>query len=309
MSENILAKVAFETNLYANNYINSQEFTPNSRVNYWKETNIGELYGFLATSMLMARIKKLELNEYWTTDPLLATPIFNKIMSRDRYLLLLRMLHFCCNDNQISGDRLFKLDVVLNEIRANFNAGMVPFQNLVIDESLVLWKGRLSFKQFIKTKRHRFGIKLFVLCDVETDFILDFIIYIGAQTRLLECDKNIGISGAVVMTLMAPHLKKGYNLYTDNWYTYLILCQHLQKKKDNTNRNSKKKNRRGMPELKKKLCYGEIQSSHTKSMMALKWLDRREVFMLSSLYDSGLVNTSKINKISGKVIKKTKMYS
>jgi len=57
------------------------------------------------------------------------------------------MLHFCNNENQKSGDRLFKLDVVLDEIRANFKAGMVPFQNLVIDESLVLWKGRLSFKK------------------------------------------------------------------------------------------------------------------------------------------------------------------
>lgn len=206
---------------------------------------------FLATSMLMARNKKLEINEYWSTDPLLMSPIFNKILSRDKYLLILRMLHFCNNENQISGDRLFKLDVVLDEIRANFNAGMVPFQNLLIDESLVLWKERLSFKQFIKSKRHRFGIKLFVLCDVETDFILD-IIYIGAETRLLQCDKNIGISGAVVITLMAPYLKKGHNLYTDNWYTSPILCQHLLKKKKTTLTGTVRKNRGGMPDLKKK---------------------------------------------------------
>jgi len=29
------------------------------------------------------------------------------------------------------------------------------------------------------------------------------------------------------MTLMVPYLKKGHNLYTDNWYTSPILCQHL----------------------------------------------------------------------------------
>lgn len=124
---------------------------------------------FLATSMLMARNKKLEINEYWSTDPLLMSPIFNTILSRDKYLIILLMLHCCNNENQISGDRLFKLDVVLDEIRANFMAGMVPFQNLVISERLVLWKGRLSFKQFIKSKRYRFGVKLFVLCDVESD--------------------------------------------------------------------------------------------------------------------------------------------
>jgi len=137
------------------------------------------------------------------------------------------LLHFCNNENQEKGNHLFKLDVVLDEIRTNFKAGMVPFQNIVIDESLVLWKGRLSFKQFIKSKRHRFGIKLFVLCDVETDFI----IYTGAETRLLPYDANIGISGDVVKTLIAPYLNKGYNLYTDDWYTSPILAKYLYHKK------------------------------------------------------------------------------
>lgn len=239
--------MAFETNRYAEDYLKNEIVTPKSRVKCWKPTNIEELYIFLATCMLITRSKKLEINEYWSTDPLLVSPIFNKIMSRDRFLLLARMLHFCNNENQISGDRLFKLDVVLEEIRDYFKAGLVPFQNLVIDESLVLWKGRLSFKQFIKTKRHRFGIKLFVLCDVETDYILDFIIYTGAETNLLPCDKNIGISGTVVMTLMEPYLKKGHNLYTDNWYTTPILCEHLFVKKT-TLTGTVRKNRRGMPD-------------------------------------------------------------
>jgi hypothetical protein len=55
-----------------------------------------------------------------------------------------------------------------------------PFQDLVIDKSMALFKGRLMFKQYIKTKRHKFGIKLYVLCDCETGYVLDFIVYTGA---------------------------------------------------------------------------------------------------------------------------------
>lgn len=102
---------------------------------------------------------------------------------------------------------------------------------------------------------------------------------------------------------MAPYLKKGHNLYTDNWYTSPILCQHLYKKKT-TLTGTVRKNRRGMPDLKKKLKLGEVQSSHTQTMMALKWLDRREVYMLSSLYDSSSASTNKIDRASGKVVKK-----
>lgn len=96
---------------------------------------------------------------------------------------------------------------------------MKPFENLAIDESLLPWKGRLSFKQYIKSKRHRFGIKLFIICDVETDYILDFIIYTGATTKLRPYNANIGVSGGVVKTLMKHYLDKGHTLFTDNWYT------------------------------------------------------------------------------------------
>jgi len=244
VSEFLLGKVAFETNRYAQQFLQHKVIFEHSRSKAWNDVNIGELYVFIATTLLMARNKKLDMKDNWSNDPLLHTPIFGKIMSRDRYLLILKMIHFCNNENQVSGNRLFKLDMVLDEVKANFKAAMVPFQNLVIDKSLVLWKGRLSFKQFIKSKRHRFGIKFFVLCDVETDYILDFIIYTGAETRLKPYDKNIGVSGGVVKTLIAPYLNKGYNLYTDNWYTSPILSQYLLKKKNNSDWNSKKEQTR-----------------------------------------------------------------
>lgn len=74
-------------------------------------------------------------------------------MSHNRYQIILRMLHFSQSEDQVPGDRLAKVRMPLKEITKIFKEAMVPFENLAIDESLVLWKGRLlSFKQFIKTK-------------------------------------------------------------------------------------------------------------------------------------------------------------
>jgi hypothetical protein len=61
-------------------------------------------------------------------------------------------------------------------------------------------KGHLMFKHFIPSKRHRFGIKVFVLCDCETGYILDFILYMGVTTDIVE-DRELGISGAVIKPL------------------------------------------------------------------------------------------------------------
>ena len=66
-------------------------------------------------------------------------------------------------------------------LKARFNRFFKPLCKLVIDESLVLFKGRLKFKQYMQTKWNRFGIKLFILCDCETGIVLDFLPYTASN--------------------------------------------------------------------------------------------------------------------------------
>jgi hypothetical protein len=68
------------------------------------------------------------------------------------------------------------------------------------------------------TKHHRFGIKVFVICDYQTGAVLDFTVYAGSSTEL-DTNHNLGKSGSLVMTLMKPYLNKGHSLFLDNWYT------------------------------------------------------------------------------------------
>jgi len=41
----------------------------------------------------------------------------------------------------------------------------VPTENLAVYEIIVLFKARVSFKQYIPKKHKQFGIKLYRLCD------------------------------------------------------------------------------------------------------------------------------------------------
>ncbi|KAJ8929030.1 hypothetical protein NQ314_018341 [Rhamnusium bicolor] len=178
-------------------------------VNKWKDLELDEFFVFISITMLMTRNKKLDTKEYWSKDPLLNSPIFSKTISRDRYLQILRNLHFMNNEEFSSNDRLSKLGEVLRKIKDRFQSKFYPFQNLVIDESMILFKGWLRFKQYIKTKRHRLGIKLYVLCDCETGIFLDFIVYVGLQTHHQAEDvKRLGSSGSIVTILMDPYLNK-----------------------------------------------------------------------------------------------------
>jgi hypothetical protein len=212
-------------------------------------------------------------------------------MARDRLLDILSMLHFADKEKQVQGDCLHKVREVIAKIKQTFIAQFLPFQDLVIDESMVLFKGRLMFKQYIKTKRHKFGIKLYILCDCETGYVLDFIVYTGAQTEM-ESVSELGVSGGIVATLMKPYLNKGHSLCTDNYYTSPTLSPYLFDRKTNSCATVRL-NRKCIPVLQKKLIRGQTESLSSQEMLAVKWRDLREVTVLTTMHRDVMVKLNK----------------
>ena len=83
-------------------------------------------------------------------------------------------------------------------------------KDVSIDESLVLFKGRLSFQQYIKSKRARFGIKLYQLSTCN-GIPLDFIVYHGnIAPQLMEMEEGALITERIPATLMERNFGKGH---------------------------------------------------------------------------------------------------
>lgn len=302
VTQDFVSVIVDETNKFYRFVTAQMPLAPHSRLQKWNDTSADEMYTFIAMCMLMVRHKKLALHEYWSTDPLLHSTVFGNIMSRDRFFNLTRMLHFCDNNEQADGDRLFKIRRIVDMLRLSFKNTFSPFQNICIDESLMLFKGRLAFKQYIPSKRHRFGVKLFVLCDVETGYVVDFIVYTGADTDIVD-SQSLGVSGAVVTTLLQPYLGKGHTLWIDNWYTSPDLAKYLLTEKTDMC-GTVRKNRRGMPVFTEKLNKGDVEAKHTQEMLALKWRDKRDVCMLSTFHKNEVKDTGKIDRNTQAPIKK-----
>ena len=119
---------------------------------------------FIGLLLAMGIVKKPHIEDYWSTDPILSTPVFNDTMSRDRFELLLKLWHFSNNEEMTEGDRVFKLRAVCDRLLEQFQAAYIPGKELSIDESMVLWRGRLMFRQYIPGKRHKYGVKIYMLC-------------------------------------------------------------------------------------------------------------------------------------------------
>ena len=68
------------------------------------------------------------------------------------------------------------------------------------------WRGRLLFRQYIKNKRHKYGIKQNELCTND-GIVLRVAIYGG---KSFEDRENLGAKGAIVLHLVNHYLDKGY---------------------------------------------------------------------------------------------------
>ncbi|KAI4476227.1 hypothetical protein M0804_013767 [Polistes exclamans] len=111
--------------------------------------------------------------------------------------------------NRVTKNRVSKIRELCDKLCSSFANCVTPFRNLCIDKSLLLNKGRLSFKQqYILSKRNRFGIKSFVLCDCKTGFVLNCVVYAVSDFDITKMDdKHLGKS-AEVLTLLKSYLEK-----------------------------------------------------------------------------------------------------
>lgn len=297
----LITYIVQESNRY---FLQSQRRTnPSSHMALWTDIDVDEMYVFLALSMLMAFTKKHTLASYWSQDELTRTPAFSKYFSRDRYITILKYLHFADNQTGVE-NRLkdYKISYIFNDLKNKMSTLFYPFQKLVIDESLMLFKGRLSWKQYIPSKRHRWGIKLFILCDCETGIILNMIIYTGGDTLIPKSDP-LGVSGAVVKELTKYYLGKGHIVYTDNWYTSPSLCRYLMV--NNTGAcGTVKKNRKHIPKNLPKVPKGECASWNSNGVMLQKWRDKRDVHLLTTVHGDCMVDSGKNHHITKEVIMK-----
>ena len=95
---------------------------------------------------------------------------------------------------------------------------------------LLLWKGRVGFKQYIPKKQAQFGIKMFFLCEM-SGYLWNSFMYCG--TNSAETPEDAVVEKELVRQEWRSDPQdlygKGYHLYTGNyWYTSGKLFNHLQ---------------------------------------------------------------------------------
>jgi len=107
---------------------------------------------------------------------------FADVISRERFELICKFLHFIDNESLPTYQGppiLFKIYPVICHLNIKFQTLYLPHQNIATDESLTLWKGHLSIRQYLPLKASKFGMKTFELCKSRTGYLWCFLVYKG----------------------------------------------------------------------------------------------------------------------------------
>lgn len=178
-----------------------------------------EFSRFMGLCLQMGLVKMPKLRDYWSSRSALGGhSIGGMIMSHYRFKQILRTIHFADN-NLFDSNRLYKINPFLQLFNKSCSDYYKAGKEVCIDEFLVPFRGRIVFRQYIPSKRQRYGIKLFKL-SCQGGYTVKTKVYAGKDPK-----RQGSVADSVVMELMEGYLDQGCILCTDIG----IQAFHLQK--------------------------------------------------------------------------------
>lgn len=183
-----------EANRYTSQVIAtiSDNISLRSRKRNWIPVGLNEMRAFIAVVLNMGVIRKPTIPSYWSTKDTQATPWFSKMFTSNRFQLLLSFFHIVDNSklptsNHPDYDASRKFKPLTEHCNRLFKFFYTGHQQLAVDESLIGTKSQTAITQYLPNKhRHRWGIKLWVLCDSISNYCLSMICYKGKKVTMLR---------------------------------------------------------------------------------------------------------------------------
>ena len=182
----------------------------------------------------------------------------SQFFPRNKFQLILRFWNFAENENS-AGGRLSKIMPLVVQPCCCYT----PDRKLSIDESMMLWIGRLILRHYIRNKKHKYGIKFYELCE-SGGIVMNVKIYSGEPTPDIHW---LGQTGVIVLNLMENFLGKGYQLYIVTSIIHLnkqSTCSHI----GGTLRSDRKSNPKEV--MRAKLKKGDVVSRSRDGVIASK---------------------------------------
>lgn len=272
ITDGIIQHIVAMTNLQGRRYIS-----------FWRDLDSNEMLAYVGLLILSGvyRSKHESIASLWSEKT--GRKIFRASMSQKRFAQITRALRF---DDKLT--RPARLTDKLAPIRQIWDMwahrlGMLfsPDRDLTVDEQLVPFKGRCSFRQYIPKKPAKYGIKVWAACDVKTSYAWRLQVYTGRAAGE-PAEVNQGLRFVQEMT----DGLQGHVVTVDNFFTSSELAEELLKNKMalvGTIRQNKKEIPPVLRQMRGRAVYSSIFAFSAKQTL-VSYIPRRgrNVLLLST---------------------------
>ncbi|VEN40135.1 unnamed protein product [Callosobruchus maculatus] len=245
LTENIIQMITASTNIYIEKIKNKFQRDRDARL-----TDEREISAFIGILFLIGTLRSSRKNAHkiWDNSKGSGVELCYLAMSEKRFRFLLRTLRFDdirTRSDRREVDKFAPIREIFEIFLANFQNNFIPSEFLTVDEQLLAFRGRCSFKQYIPSKPARYGIKVFALVDAKTAYTFNLEPYVGTQP-----DGPYKFSNSpdeIVLRLVHPVEGTNRNITGDNWFTSIPLVKKLLEEKKLTYVGTLRKNKREIP--------------------------------------------------------------
>ena len=252
------------------------------------QVTLDEVKTFIGLRVYMSIVHLPENSMYWSKDWLVGGHLPKTMMKRDRFDKISQYFHAANNATQgrrgtPGYDPLHHVrkihDMVLDKCLTAYN----PHQNQSVDEAMIAFRGRLSFRQYLPNKPTKYGIKVWCRADPADGYLHQFQVYTG---RLgLAGRRETGLATRVVLDMASSIKDQHHIINADNFFTSPHLATKLLE--DGTYyRGTARTNRRDFPSTAINGRLLRDQGQHCimqkGELMAAGWRDKRVIHLLST---------------------------
>ncbi|XP_048853990.1 nucleolar protein dao-5-like isoform X5 [Brienomyrus brachyistius] len=139
----------------------------------WKDMDDVDMHAFYGVLILSSVYKSKREKPRSLWDPKTGRPIFSAVMSWMDFNKCTNCLRFdkwkkeCARQQE---DELAEIQPVWDKWVEQLPLMYNPGSNVTVDERLIKFKGRCSFKQYMPSKLARYGIKIWAACDAASSY-------------------------------------------------------------------------------------------------------------------------------------------
>ncbi|KAF2895170.1 hypothetical protein ILUMI_10998 [Ignelater luminosus] len=218
----LLEKIVFETHLYGNRFI---------------PTSLDEIKAFIGVDIMMGHTKKPSYTDYWSS----------KIEMRDPFISSPKK-------KEEGYDKLYQLRPLLDILAESYKKCFKPSENQSIDETIVKFKHRIGFRQYMPLK----PIKRWYKIWARAGYLCQFQVYTGKAD---STEKSLGEDSCVLKL----------DLEKDNIYA---CC------------TAGKGRKRELKDLlaDKEMKRGSSDGRASSTLLYVKWMDNKAVRFLSNFH-------------------------